>query len=79
MLTVVCSTTLRHASYRDLLDIALTDTAWAEGEHILALSLILDTPVFVFSTFKRTIPPINWTVDPSRLQQHFRDHGQGRN
>ena len=66
------------ARYCELLDIALTDGEWAEGEHILALSLILNVTIFVFSSFRRDQSPFDYpSMDPIQLQQHFRDQGTG--
>ena len=67
--------------WSDLLRIAITPTAWGTDFHVCVISVVLNIPIFMFTSFVRERDRIpSYYIDPSldltQLAAYFRSHGE---
>ena len=69
--------------WSDLLRIAITPTAWGTDFHVYVISVVLNIPIFMFTSFVRERDRIpSYYIDPSldltQVSAYFHSHGERR-
>ena len=67
--------------WSDLLRIAITPTAWGTDFHVYVISVVLNIPIFMFTSFvceQDRVPSyyIDPSLDSTQLSAYFRSHGE---